>query len=88
MAALSHRTGGLISAEEAAQHLAELLEHVREGATYTITLDGQPVAKLEPAPPEPTPDERAAAKERLMEHLRTTPAINAGKWTREELYER
>jgi len=87
MAALSHRTGGLVSAEEAAQHLAELLEHVREGATYTITLDGQPVAKLEPAPPEPTTDEREAAKQRLLERLRSQPVINAGKWTREELYD-
>ncbi len=88
MTALSHRTGGRISAEEAAAHLAELLEHVREGSTYIITgSDGRAVAKLEPAPYEPTDEEREAAKERLLKRWRSQPAMNAGKWTREELYD-
>ncbi|HKS91543.1 MAG TPA: hypothetical protein VJQ83_06415 [Tepidiformaceae bacterium] len=88
MTALSHRTGGRISAEEAAEHLAELLEHVREGASYTITLDGRAIAELGPAQQESTDDKREAAWQKLLARLESQPAMNAGKWTREELYER
>lgn len=88
MTALSNRTGGRVTAEEASEHLAELLEHVREGATYTITCDGRAVATLEPAEVEPTQTARDAAWQRLMEHLDTVQAVDAGTWTRDELYER
>ena len=97
MTALSHRTGGQVSAEEAAEHLAELLEHVREGASYTIMSEGRAIARLEPAleptleeppPDERTEDEREAAWQRLLDHLDTVKAVDSGKWTRDELYER
>lgn len=93
MTALSHRTGGRISAEEAAEHLAELLEHVREGASYTITLDGRAIAELGPVSDDaPAPEaegyERERAWQRLLDHLDTVKTIDAGKWTRDELYER
>jgi antitoxin (DNA-binding transcriptional repressor) of toxin-antitoxin stability system len=89
MTALSHRTGGRISAEDAAAHLAELLEHVREGVSYTITgADGRAVAKLEPAPSEPTDEERERAWQQLLARLESQPAMNAPAWTREELYAR
>ena len=81
-----------ISADEATKTFAELLQHVCEGHSYTITADGRPVARLT-SPPKSLKDERssaerAEAKKELMEHLRSVKVMNAGPWTREELYER
>lgn len=75
-----------ISADEANEKFTELLRHVCEGHSYTITSDGRPVARLVAADDEDAA--REAAWRELMEHLWTVKPINAGKWTRDELYER
>jgi prevent-host-death family protein len=75
----------MVAAAEANRRFSQLLRDVREGNTYTVTSHGRPVAKIVPI------GDRDAARDKahelLLERLRSQPAINAGKWTREELYE-
>jgi prevent-host-death family protein len=53
-----------IGSFEAKTHLPELLERVALGEEFTITRDGQPVARLVPAPPtKPPPDVQQAIDE-------------------------
>jgi prevent-host-death family protein len=75
----------MVAAAEANRRFSELLREVREGNTYIVTSHGRPVAKIVPL----SNDERTgeAAHAALLEHLRSQTAVNAGKWTREELYE-
>ena len=78
-----------ITAAEANRSFSRLLRGVREGRSYVVTSHGQPVAKVVPAD---TQDDaarqfRKAAKRALLERLANQPAINAGPWTRDELYD-
>jgi prevent-host-death family protein len=77
---------GSISAAEANRNFSQLLRRVREGHTIVVTSHGRPVAKLVPI------DARdhvvRGARAALFERLRATPVTNAGRWTRDELYER
>jgi prevent-host-death family protein len=75
-----------VSAADANRDFSKLLRTVRNGATVVITNHGKPVAKIIPFTTEDRV--RAAAKERLMAHLRAQPVMNIGPWTRDELYER
>jgi prevent-host-death family protein len=75
-----------VSAADANRDFSKLLGNVRNGKSVIITSHGKPVAKIIPfAPGDPV---RAAAKEILLAHLRSQPAIDAGPWTRDELHER
>ena len=75
-----------ISAAEANRNFSHLLRRVRDGHTVVVTSHGRPVAKLTPI------DERdrvvAGARAALFERLRDAVAIDVGRWTRDELYER
>lgn len=75
----------VISAAEANRKFSTLLRGVREGRSYIVTSHGQPVARLVPA----TGDEVAAerARERLFARLESQAPVNAGRWTRDELYD-
>jgi prevent-host-death family protein len=55
-----------VGAYEAKTHLSELLEKVEAGEEITITKHGAPVAKLVPVKKEASPEERAAAIERIQ----------------------
>ena len=74
-----------ISAAEANRGFSEILRGVRDGHSYVVTNHGRPVARIVPA--ERDDAERDAKKEALLERLRNQPLLNAGRWTREELYE-
>jgi prevent-host-death family protein len=74
-----------VTASEANRRFSELLKEVRKGETILVTSHGEPVAELRPS--QQNDVDRAAAFERLMEHLRSQPAMNRGGWTRAELYE-
>ena len=79
-----------ISAAEANRSFSRLLRGVREGHRYLVTAHGRPVARLVPAE-EGEAAERAlrrAAFRALMERVKSQPALNVGRWTRDELYER
>jgi prevent-host-death family protein len=77
-----------ITATEANRQFSKLLRGVREGNTYTITSHGETVARLLAGAPDAAERRRRSlAKRRLMEHLRTRPALHIPPWTRDELYE-
>ncbi|HEY1933013.1 MAG TPA: type II toxin-antitoxin system prevent-host-death family antitoxin [Acetobacteraceae bacterium] len=72
-----------IAAAEANRNFSRLLREVREGDSFTVTSHGRPIARIVPA----EPIDREAAKQRLLDRLRGQPAMNAGPWNREELYD-
>jgi prevent-host-death family protein len=75
----------VVTAAEANRDFSRLLREVREGRSFTITSHGRPVARIGPV--DLRLDEREAAKEALLERLRSQPTLNAGRWTRDELYD-
>jgi prevent-host-death family protein len=74
-----------ISAAEANRRFSALIRDVRDGRTYIVTSHGKPVARIMPA----AGDERVAARARelLLARLERQPVVEAGRWTRDELYE-
>ena len=75
----------IVSAAEANRRFSQLLRSVREGDSYLVTVHGKPVAKIVPANRDETMMERARAL--LVARLRSQPALNAGRWSRDELYD-
>jgi prevent-host-death family protein len=74
-----------VSAAEANRHFSQLLRSVREGDSYVVTAHGRPVAKIIPITKDAVVGDKA--KGALLEHLRAQRPVNAGRWTRDELYE-
>ena len=74
-----------ISAADANRNFSHLLRQVREGRSYVVTAHGKPVAKIVPF----TTDDRVVARARaaLLERLSDEPAVDGGRWTRDDLYE-
>jgi prevent-host-death family protein len=72
-----------IQASEANRQFSRILREVARGDTFTVTSHGRPIARIIPV----EPMDRDAAKERLLEHLRSQPVMNMGPWRREELYD-
>jgi prevent-host-death family protein len=74
-----------VSAADANRKFSLILRHVREGQSYTVTSHGRPVARIVPA------DKRervvSGARAVLLARLERQPVVNAGRWTRDELYE-
>jgi len=74
-----------VSAAEANRRFSLLLRGVREGHSYVVTSHGKPVARLISAGRH---DEVAtSARSTLLSRLEKQPVMNAGRWTRQELYE-
>ena len=74
-----------ISAAEANRNFSMLLRGVRDGQSYVVTSHGKPIARIIPADEPDTAAE--GARLALLTRLRNQPAIEAGPWTRDELYE-
>jgi prevent-host-death family protein len=74
----------VVSAAEANRRFSQLLRTVREGRSYVVTAHGRPVAKIIPADGQDRT--RAGARAALLDRLRAEPAVDVGRWTREELY--
>jgi prevent-host-death family protein len=74
-----------VSAADANRRFSELLRTVKKGRSVIVTSHGKPVAKISPL----AEDERAAAVARsvLFARLRRERVVNAGRWTRDELYD-
>ncbi len=79
-----------ISAADANRQFSKILRAVAAGESFIVTSHGRPVARICPV----NQDEQQiqvqqnAALDRLLDRLKQQPAVNAGKWTRDELYER
>jgi prevent-host-death family protein len=74
-----------ISAADANRRFSELLRGVKKGQSVIVTSHGKPVARITPF----VDDERTAegARSALFARLRKERAVNAGRWTRDELYD-
>lgn len=74
-----------ISAADANRKFSLILRRVREGRSYVVTSHGRPVARIVPAG---TQKELAlSARAVLLSRLEAQMPIDAGSWTRDELYE-
>jgi len=74
-----------VSAADANRRFSELLRTVKKGRSVVVTSHGKPVAKISPV----VEDDLAAegARSALFTRLRRERAVNAGRWTRDELYD-
>lgn len=74
-----------VSAADANRKFSMILRGVRDGQSYVVTSHGRPVARIVPA----TKSEAvvAGARTALLSRLESQPVANAGRWTRDELYE-
>ena len=75
----------IISAAEANRKFSQVLREVQEGASYTVTSHGRPVARI--APLAGKRSERTRARTSLFRRLRREKVVNVGPWKREELYD-
>ncbi len=73
-----------VSAADANRKFSLLLRGVREGHSYVVTSHGKPVARLIPAGKH---DVATSARATLLSRLEKQPVVDAGRWTRDELYE-
>jgi prevent-host-death family protein len=74
-----------VSAADANRRFSELLRTVKKGRSVIVTSHGKPVAKISPV----VEDDLAAegARSALFTRLRRERVVNAGRWTRDELYD-
>lgn len=74
-----------VSAADANRQFSLILRGVREGHTYVVTSHGRPVAHIVPVCQRETVV--SGARTALLSRLERQPVIEAGRWTRDELYE-
>jgi prevent-host-death family protein len=78
--------GNYVTASEANRHFAKLLRKVREGRSFVVTSNGEPVARLVPIGADR--EDRERTKKKLLARLDKQPVPNLARWTRDELYDR
>lgn len=74
-----------VSAADANRKFSHILRSVREGHSFVVTSHGRPVARIVPADKHESVVSGARAV--LLARLERQPVANAGRWTRDELYE-
>lgn len=74
-----------ITAADANREFSKLIRAVKKGDSFVVTSHGTPVAKIVPVYEDVQQAERAKAA--LLERLRSQPAVDIGRWTRDELHE-
>jgi prevent-host-death family protein len=74
-----------VSAADANRKFSQLLQGVRRGCSYVVTSHGKPVARISPV--DENQNIEVSARGILLARLRRQPALKAGRWTRDELYE-
>ncbi len=74
-----------VSAAEANRRFSRLLRGIREGHSYVVTNHGKPIARLIPAGRHD--GVATSARAMLLSRLESQPVTDAGRWTRDELYE-
>lgn len=74
-----------VSAADANRRFSLILRGVREGNSYVVTSHGKPVARILPA--DTLEETTSGARSALLSRLAKQPVVNAGRWSRDELYE-
>jgi prevent-host-death family protein len=74
-----------VSATKAHRKFSVLLRGVRDGRSYVVTSYGKPIARL--IPTDKHDDVAIGAREALFNRLENQLVIDAGRCTRDELYE-
>ena len=74
-----------VSAADANRRFSELLRAVKKGQSVVVTSHGKPVAKISPIAEDDRGEEGARAA--LFARLRRERVVNAGRWTRDKLYD-
>lgn len=74
-----------ISAAEANRQFSAVLRMVTRGASVVVTSHGKPVAQI--IPYDDKAQTKARARTALFARLKKEPAMNVGRWTRDELYD-
>lgn len=74
-----------ISAADANRRFSLILRGVREGNSYVVTSHGRAVARILPA--DAHEEIVTGARSALLSRLERQPIANAGRWSRDELYE-
>ncbi|MGX8007919.1 type II toxin-antitoxin system Phd/YefM family antitoxin [Mesorhizobium sp. ORM8.1] len=74
-----------VSAADANRKFSSILRGVRDGQSYVVTSHGRPVARIIPA--EKNGGVASRSRATLLSRLERQPLIDAGRWTRDELYE-
>lgn len=75
-----------LTAAEANRTFSAVLREVREGRSFVVTSHGRPVARIVPFTSGDHVKRTACST--LFGRLKAAPAIEAGRWTRDELHER
>ncbi len=74
-----------VSAADANRKFSLILRGVRDGRSYIVTSHGRPVARIVPVGR--YEDTTSGARAALLSRLERQPIVDAGRWTRDELYE-
>jgi prevent-host-death family protein len=74
-----------VTAADANRKFSSILRTVCKGKSYVVTVHGKPVAKILPV--SEGEQKRTAAHAALFARLESQPAINIGRWTRDELHD-
>lgn len=74
-----------VSAADANRKFSLILRGVREGQSYIVTSHGRPIARIVPAAGRE--NAVSGARAALLARLERQPTGDAGRWTRDELYE-
>ena len=77
--------GMSISAAPANRDFSTLLRKVRGGASFVVTSHGRPVARIVPVAA--GAGLARSARKTLFQRLAAAPVVDAGRLTRDELYE-
>jgi prevent-host-death family protein len=74
-----------VSTADANRKFSLILRSVCEGHSYVVTSHGRPVARIVPA--DKHESVVSGARAALLARLERQPVVNAGRWTRDALYE-
>lgn len=75
-----------VSAADANRKFSLILRGVRDGHSYVVTSHGRPVARIIPV--DGHESTASGARAALLSRLERQPIVDAGRWTRDELYEK
>jgi prevent-host-death family protein len=74
-----------VSAADANRRFSLILRRVREGNSYVVTSHGKAVARILAA--DAHDETTSSARSALLSRLSKQPVVDAGSWSRNELYE-